>query len=420
MVLAYLGVPFLLKIALVPIIFLPAVVVQMWFGQERLLRFFPKEKHGAFWPLFLTGVIVPSVMQYVLVVCGALIMEALEQSNEEDGNSEFRRCLAANFSRDECRSWTPASFTEAGWEARNTSLNAVLGDPAEFPWRNWDIFGSCFFCFTIVTTIGYGTFGPATQGGRAFTCVFLLLGIPWNVYTYANLGKTITELIFGPVRPFTERFIRRALGSHADVDRDGDKSISPDEIIEGFRRAGWLKPSSAEEGKLRAAVAEFDKDGEPGLSSAEFELFVEHCAEVASAKVETLCTFVLFILSLIVFGVVLPVTEGPVGWRGIDGLYFSLITFSTVGLGDLTLSLSNAGSLHGQFEFWLFVLYSVELALLGACISSAYDLYYASTFLLRPGRLKASLLARASAKGAPPQTYVAHDAQETIEISAMS
>ena len=260
MVLAYLGVPFLLKIALVPIIFLPAVVVQMWFGQERLLTFFPKEKHGAFWPLFLTGVIVPSVMQYVLVVCGALIMEALEQSNEEDGNSEFRRCLAANFSRDE---WAPSSFTEAGWEARNTSLNAVLGDPAEFPWRNWDIFGSCFFCFTIVTTIGYGTFGPATQGGRAFTCVFLLLGIPWNVYTYANLGKTITELIFGPVRPFTERFIRRALGGHADVDRD-DQSIS---LARSSRASGAQagSPSSAEEGKLRAAVAEFDKDGEPGL-----------------------------------------------------------------------------------------------------------------------------------------------------------
>lgn len=80
-----------------------------------------------------------------------------------------------------------------------------------------------------------------------------------------------------------------------------------------------------------------------------FELFVEHCAEIASAKLETAGAFFLFVVSIVVIGVVTPLTEAENGWAGIDGIYFALITFSTVGLGDLTLSWASARSLHEYF-----------------------------------------------------------------------
>ena len=55
-------------------------------------------------------------------------------------------------------------------------------------------------------------------------------------------------------------------------------------------------------------------------------------------------------VSIVVIGVVTPFTEAENGWAGIDGIYFALITFSTVGLGDLTLSWASARSLHEYFR----------------------------------------------------------------------
>ena len=268
MVLPYLGSVFFTSACLVPCIFAPAVVTQMWMGKSKILKTFPETQHGKFWPLLLTGIILPSCTQVIVLIVGALIMEALEQTNEENGHPDFVRCMDAGFTRDECRNWMPSALAvEMGWQS-NTTLHAALGDPVGFPWRNWDIFGAFFYCFTIVTTIGYGTFGPATQGGKAFTCALLLFGIPWNVLTYANLGRTLVELVFGPIQPMTKRYIQKNMGSFASIDTDNSNSLSVAEVVAAFKRAGWLVAGGDGE-CIRTCVEQFDKDGEAGLSKEE-------------------------------------------------------------------------------------------------------------------------------------------------------
>jgi hypothetical protein len=42
---------------------------------------------------------------------------------------------------------------------------------------NWTFLGSSYFAMTLFTTIGYGTFAPQTSGGKAFTCIFGVVGI---------------------------------------------------------------------------------------------------------------------------------------------------------------------------------------------------------------------------------------------------
>ena len=41
----------------------------------------------------------------------------------------------------------------------------------------WSLTGSIFYCFTLVTTIGYGSFSPGTDGGKIFTLFYSFLGI---------------------------------------------------------------------------------------------------------------------------------------------------------------------------------------------------------------------------------------------------
>jgi hypothetical protein len=48
---------------------------------------------------------------------------------------------------------------------------------------NWEITSSIFFVMTIISTIGYGTFAPSTDGGKAFTAIFCFVGIGYFGYT---------------------------------------------------------------------------------------------------------------------------------------------------------------------------------------------------------------------------------------------
>ncbi|KAK2707138.1 potassium channel subfamily K member 2-like isoform X2 [Artemia franciscana] len=52
----------------------------------------------------------------------------------------------------------------------------------------WNLANSVLFCFTIVTTIGYGHISPETLGGRIFCIFYGLLGIPLNVLLVGNLA----------------------------------------------------------------------------------------------------------------------------------------------------------------------------------------------------------------------------------------
>jgi hypothetical protein len=57
---------------------------------------------------------------------------------------------------------------------------------------SWSRPSACFFALTIVTTIGYGSFAPATQFGKLFTIPYGTGGLILGGYTLSLVGSVIT------------------------------------------------------------------------------------------------------------------------------------------------------------------------------------------------------------------------------------
>lgn len=60
---------------------------------------------------------------------------------------------------------------------------------------HWTITGSAFFCFTAITTIGYGAFAPTTMGGRAFTALYSTPGIAIIGFLLGDTAALCQEVI---------------------------------------------------------------------------------------------------------------------------------------------------------------------------------------------------------------------------------
>merc|ERR1719277_1056089 len=133
-------------------------------------------------------------------------MEALEITAEESSHNEFVAWMK------NANQTSPSLYPD---------LVDKLGDPDAFPWRNWDICGGTFYCFTLMTTIGYGTFAPQTAGGKLFSCFFILVGIPFAAWTYGNLGNSLVSLCFHYLIKKRKSVVQQSWPTYEVADLDG-------------------------------------------------------------------------------------------------------------------------------------------------------------------------------------------------------
>lgn len=59
----------------------------------------------------------------------------------------------------------------------------------------WNYFNSFYFCFTALTTVGYGDLSPISNAGKSFFVFWSLLALPTMTVLISNAGDTVVKVI---------------------------------------------------------------------------------------------------------------------------------------------------------------------------------------------------------------------------------
>ncbi|KAM7533138.1 hypothetical protein Aperf_G00000128121 [Anoplocephala perfoliata] len=157
------------------------------------------------------------------------------------------------------------------WKAGNDELGAEIRPPS------WSFWGSLYYCITLFTTIGYGNVFPSTNTGRIITICYGLISIPLCSMVINRISKVVARTL--------KAIYLMTL----------DSSGIPVGLRDAYHRAG----------------TDFD-----------FSL---------------LTSFGLLIIYAAFSGVVYcwGIGETATSWTPLDAVYFSFISITSIGLGDL-------------------------------------------------------------------------------------
>ncbi|CAI2356130.1 unnamed protein product [Caenorhabditis sp. 36 PRJEB53466] len=156
---------------------------------------------------------------------------------------------------------------------------------------HWTYLGSIFYCMTVYTTIGYGNIVPGTAWGRFATILYAFIGIPLTVLSLYCLGSLFAK----GCKILWQFFLR----STRVVSKDLSKKISE-------------AADNIEEGTTAIAPGGNDDD------------------DLLSFPISGL--LIITVIWVIFCAVLFSFLED---WDFGTSLYFTLISFTTIGFGDI-------------------------------------------------------------------------------------
>uniref|UniRef100_A0A5S6QNJ7 Potassium channel domain-containing protein n=1 Tax=Trichuris muris TaxID=70415 RepID=A0A5S6QNJ7_TRIMR len=160
----------------------------------------------------------------------------------------------------------------------------------------WSFSTAIFFAVTVVTTIGFGNPAPATLTGRAVCICFALFGIPLTLVTIADIGKFFSEYLVWQYTYYLD---------------------FKQKINKGFRR--WKKRHLGE-------LSHQENFGLCDQCKRKRLLEFDHSSVPATVVIAILFGYTAL------GGLLFCNTEM---WNYFEAFYFSFITMTTIGFGDL-------------------------------------------------------------------------------------
>jgi hypothetical protein len=145
--------------------------------------------------LFVGGAIISAIeLPHERAMTGRYCSQKAKLALDFPSNATLFGDMESQMTQGNCRTPTCNTYSNGTVAAENL---------------NWDFAGSCFFILSTTTTIGYGTYVPATVKGKAFSMVFALPGILNFLMAAGSTTQRIDELIQAKMRaPFNSPTLR--------------------------------------------------------------------------------------------------------------------------------------------------------------------------------------------------------------------
>ncbi len=240
-------------------------------------------------------------------------------------------------------------------------LFLVLGMLAYPALEGWAYLDSLWFGMVTVTTVGYGDFCPETQGGRLFTAFFVLIGVGMIGVALGIVGEYFVEEQKRIAKDLMNK--AQAIALNDDSDSDSDTEDGGDDEHDGHPQKKSLHRESTM-ARLAKKVRPKLRHRDSVLARKVDKTLIDGSAAAAQCSQRWLRVFlpvlVALTVGLLVMLVGFEVTDDDNGaspnkanctdlghtwypdsetcgvpWTFVDGLYWGVVTGTTVGYGDL-------------------------------------------------------------------------------------
>ena len=228
------------------------------------------------------------------------------------------------------------------------------------PSAKWGWLGSYVFMLTLATTIGYGSYAPQTSAGKGLVVVFCTLCIPVMGLLLTLVGSALGDVCeWLRVRTQRRRRFSRRGGARVAVgaaDGEGGERECRQPAGEGGQAAATGSPAAKAKAKAKAnaaaaptmeimvqASAHFTRVQQGAHSAARkgFQAVLSAATLASGGDRENVRKLLWQLGFCVSYCVTLALLLGALasalrveGWSLGEHLYFSFVTFTTVGLGD--------------------------------------------------------------------------------------
>lgn len=248
----------------------------------------------------------------------------------------------------------------------------------------WSATGAIFFGVTVMSTIGYGSFSPSTDGSKIFVA---LMAIP-SIVLFGLGIRSLAEILLANItcclkvspRGAKNRIAeqRRQIKLLEKYDKDDDGHIGITELLaatkeleEEFGRSKQTDEELKEEIQDLFKICDEDRSGElsPMEATSLFDLICQR--RVAQRKKSEAIKYAwllgFYTIVLILFGAIC--FYALTGWTFLDSFYYCVVTLTCVGLGDYAPSPGEAPPL----VFWYFYI-ALGLGIIGSLLTALHEL----------------------------------------------